>query len=285
MVRININKVKNNFWNFARYLLLTIITILIIIPFLWLLFSSVKTDTQILNDPFGLPDRLHFENYIRVFTTLDVPLFYKNTFIIASISLFFGIIITFTSSVALSLMVFKRKRVKNLLYYFFLAGLAIPVFILLIPVFFITVEFNLLNSYTSLILPYIATSIPFNILLFTGFLRDFPKEVIDAATIDGCSLFSLCIRIIVPIIKPVIVTIFIFNLLYIWNEYPFAVTLLRENDKFTVALSAALFKGRWDVDFSGIMALGAIIIIPQLTLFAFLQRYVIEGMTAGAVKG
>jgi len=255
---------------------------MMIVPFLWMIFSSFKTDNEILTKPFQLPSDFNFENYSRAFTTLDMPLFYRNTIIIASISLFFGIIITFMSSFAISLINFKFSKG---IYFFFIAGLSIPVFILLFPVFFISVKLKIINTYFSLILPYIAISIPFNTLLFTGFLKEFPKDIIDAAIIDGCRLFSLCTRIILPIIKPVTITIFIFNLLYVWNEFPLAVTLIGKRNLFTIALSAALFKGRWDIDFSGTMAAGVIIIIPQLIVFAFLQRYVIEGMTAGAVKG
>lgn len=276
------NKVKKIFFKFLRYTTVIFIAALIVIPFLWMIFSSFKTDSEILTQPFRLPATLNFENYYRAFTTLDMPLFFKNTFIIALISLFFGIVITFMSSFALSMIKFKFSKG---LYFFFISGLAIPIFILLFPVFFISAKLEIINTYISLILPYIAISIPFNTLLFTGFLREFPREIIDAAIMDGCGLFALCTRIILPIIKPVTITIFIFNLLYIWNEFPLAVTLIGKRNLFTIALSAALFKGRWDVDFSGIMAAGIIIIIPQLIVFAFLQRYVIEGMTAGAVKG
>ena len=278
----SMDKVKKIFFKFLRYTAVIFIAALIVIPFLWMIFSSFKTDSEILTQPFRLPATLNFENYYRAFTTLDMPLFFKNTFIIASVSLFFGIVITFMSSFALSMIKFKFSKG---LYFFFISGLAIPIFILLFPVFFISAKLEIINTYISLILPYIAISIPFNTLLFTGFLREFPREIIDAAIMDGCGLFALCTRIILPIIKPVTITIFIFNLLYVWNEFPLAVTLIGKRNLFTIALSAALFKGRWDVDFSGIMAAGIIIIIPQLIVFAFLQRYVIEGMTAGAVKG
>ena len=268
-----------------RYVLVIVITTIVMLPFLWTIFSSFKTDSEIVNTPFSLPAKFSFENYIRAFSTLEMPLLYKNTFIIALVAMFFGLAITFISSFALSMMVFKSKKLKNSLYYFLISGLAIPVFILLFPVYKINIMLGLVNTYASLILPYIAISIPFNTLLFTGFLKDFPREIVEAAIIDGCGLFSLWRSIIIPIIKPVITTIFIFNILYVWNEFPFAVTLINKKAMTTISLGVSLFKGRWNIDYSGIIAASVLIIIPQLILFAFLQKYIIEGMTAGAVKG
>lgn len=210
---------------------------------------------------------------------------YKNTFIVAGITIVIEILITFMSSYALSRMIFRSKKLNNMIYFLFLIGLAIPSFILLFPVYRMTILFHLMNSYTSLVLPYIATSISFNTLLFTGFLRGFPSEIEEAAVLDGCGLYTLCKSVVFPIIKPVVVTIFIFNILYIWNEYPFAVTLIGDEQMSTISLGISQFKGRFNIDYGGIIAASTMLIIPQLVFFGFFQRYIIEGMTAGAVKG
>ncbi|WP_223192225.1 carbohydrate ABC transporter permease [Paenibacillus sedimenti] len=261
------------------------VTFIVLLPFLWMILLSFKTNNEILNDPFTLPKTLSLDNYTRAWSTLKMGLLYSNTFLIAAITIVIELIITFMSSYALSRMVFRSNKLKNAILVLLLAGLAIPAFILLFPVYRITISLGLLNTYASLIIPYIATSVSFNTLLFTGFLRGFPREVEEAAVIDGCSLFTLCKSIVVPVIMPVIATVFIFNVLYIWNEFPFAVTLINKDSMQTISLGISQFKGRFNIDYGGIIAASVLLIIPQLVFFAIFQRFIIEGMTAGAVKG
>lgn len=267
------------------YLLAYGVTLLILLPVLWVGFLSFRNSSEILNNPFSWPESWSLENYKRAFATLDFFTLYKNTIIVAVITIVIEIIITFMSSFALTRMVFKSKKLQNLIQLYFISGLAIPAFILIFPVYRITILLDLLNSYWSLVLPYIATSIAFNTLLFTGFLRGFPREVEEAAIIDGSGLYTLCKSIVFPIITPVVSTVFIFNILYIWNEFPFAVTLISDAAKYTISLGISQFKGAYSIDYGGTLAAGILIIIPQLIFFGVFQRFIIEGMTAGAVKG
>ncbi|WP_248930581.1 carbohydrate ABC transporter permease [Paenibacillus hamazuiensis] len=261
------------------------VTLVVLLPFLWMILLSFKSNNDILNDPFSLPRTFGLDNYVRAWNTLNLGLLYQNTFLIAVVTIAIELVITFMSSYALSRMVFRSAKLKHSIHVLLLAGLAIPAFILLFPVYRITISLDLLNTYASLIIPYIATSISFNTLLFTGFLKGFPKEVEEAAVIDGCSLFTLCRSIVVPVIMPVVATIFIFNVLYIWNEFPFAVTLVNKDGMQTISLGISQFKGRFNIDYGGIIAASTLLIIPQLVFFAIFQRFIIEGMTAGAVKG
>jgi raffinose/stachyose/melibiose transport system permease protein len=267
------------------YILTYAVTLLVMVPFIWMIVLSFQDNQTILTNPFSLPESLNFDNYKRALETLDMGLLYKNTFIIATISVFIEMIITFMSSYAISRLIFKRDKFKNGLYYFLIIGLAIPPFILLFPIYRITITLGIENTYLSLILPYIATSIPFNTLLFTGFLKDFPSEIEEAAVIDGCNLFTLCTKVVFPVVKPVVMTIFIFNILYIWNEYPFAVTLISDSSLMTIPLAISEFKGRYNIDYGGIVSASLLFIIPQLVFYSIFQKHIIEGMTAGAVKG
>ena len=138
---------------------------------------------------------------------------------------------------------------------------------------------------TFLILPYVAVNISFNTLLFTGFLRDIPGELEEAAIIDGCNLFNLCTKVVIPVMKPTFVTIIIFNAVYIYNEFPFASTFIQNNVLNTVSLMTSMFKGQYSMDYSGIIAASLMIILPELVFYVILQKYIISGMTAGAVKG
>ncbi|MGM0884447.1 MAG: carbohydrate ABC transporter permease [Bacillota bacterium] len=262
-----------------------IVTIFILLPLLWMVLLSFKTNSDILNNPFSFPKTISFGNYARALETLNLGLLYKNTFVIAAITIVIEILITFMSSYALTRMIFRSERLKRSVTTLLLMGLAIPAFILLFPVYRLTIFFGITNTYASLVIPYIATSISFNTLLFTGFLRGFPKEVEEAAVIDGCGLFTLGRAVVFPIIMPVVATVFIFNVLYIWNEFPFAVTLISNEAMTTISLGISQFKGRFNIDYGGIIAASILLIIPQLAFFVFFQRFIIEGMTAGAVKG
>lgn len=262
-----------------------IVTLCILLPLLWMVLLSFKSNSDILNNPFSFPGTISFGNYARALETLNLGLLYKNTFIIAAITIVIEILITFMSSYALARMVFRSERLKRSVTALLLMGLAIPAFILLFPVYRLTIYFGITNTHASLVIPYIATSISFNTLLFTGFLRGFPKEVEEAAVIDGCGLFTLGRAVVFPIIMPVVATVFIFNVLYIWNEFPFAVTLISNEAMTTISLGISQFKGRFNIDYGGIIAASILLIIPQLAFFVFFQRFIIEGMTAGAVKG
>jgi raffinose/stachyose/melibiose transport system permease protein len=276
---------KETRWNRLSSILTYAVTLLVMVPFIWMIILSFQDNQTILTNPFSLPDSLNFDNYKRAFETLDMGLLYKNTFIIAVVSVFLEMIITFMSSYAISRLIYKREKLKNGLYYFLIIGLAIPPFILLFPIYRITISLGIENTYLSLILPYIATSISFNTLLFTGFLKDFPAEIEEAAVIDGCNLFTLCTKVVFPVIRPVVMTIFIFNILYIWNEFPFAVTLISDPDHMTIPLAISEFKGRYNIDYGGIVSASLLFIIPQLVFYGIFQKHIIKGMTAGAVKG
>jgi raffinose/stachyose/melibiose transport system permease protein len=276
---------RGSFKNLSQTLLTYVITLIVLLPIIWIILLSFRDNSEILNNPFSLPSKLSFDNYARAFSTLHLLTLYKNTFIIAVITIVIEIAITFMSSYALTRMVIRSSGLKKTIFILFLTGLSIPAFILIFPVYRITISLHLMNSYWSLILPYIATSISFNTLLFTGFLKGFPREVEEAAVLDGCGLYTLCKNIVFPIILPVIATIFIFNILYIWNEFPFAVTLISDEKLMTISLGISQFQGRFSVDYAGIIAASTMFIIPQLLFFGFFQRFIIEGMTAGAVKG
>lgn len=264
---------------------LVIFTLIMMIPFLFVIMLSFKNNTDILMNPLSLPKSLDFTNYINAMETLNPFRLIGNTLLVAALTMAIEMVITFLSSVALTRMVFRKQKTQTFLYSFLLLGLAIPIYVLLFPIYRMTVLFGIKGSHLSLILPYIATSVSFNTLIFTGFLREFPSELEEAAIIDGCSLWQTIWKIMVPIVKPVLVTVFIFNVLYIWNEFPLAVTLISDEKMATISLGISMFKGRYTIDYGGIIAASLMIMTPQVIFYGFFQKYIIEGMTAGAVKG
>ena len=261
-----------------------LITFLILLPLLWIVLLSFQSSSQILSNPFSV-STLSFKNYINTLTTLPLLQMYGNTILLAVTSVTLGTVITFMSSYALTRMVFKHPRFQSSLRLYLLAGLAIPVYILLFPVYQLDLLFGIYGTYAALIIPYVAVSIPFNTLLFTGFLRELPEELEEAAIIDGSGLFRLCWSIVLPLMRPVIATVLIFNVVYVFNEFPFVSILINNPAMTTVSLAASQFQGVYSVDYGGMMAAATIVVIPQLILYAIFQKQVVAGMTVGAVKG
>ena len=266
------------------YIAMILITVLVMFPFLWMIILSFKTNAEIMSSPLSLPETLNFDNYKNAFATLDFLQLYANTFFVCIASLAFELVITLCSSFVLWRMVFKSARLKKMIYGFLIMGLSISPFILLFPVYKISVALGL-HGKVALIFPYVATSISFNTLLLVGYLKALPSEIDEAAVIDGCTIWDLMVRVILPMAKPVIATVVIFNALYIWNEFPFASVMLRDVTDYTLSMGASFFKGNYTVDYGGIVASSIMIIIPELIFYGLFQKNIVEGMTAGAVKG
>lgn len=264
--------------------MMLIITLLVVFPFMWMVMLSFKTNAEILSAPLAFPKAFNLDNYKHATEVLDFVKLYGNTFLVCIVSLVLEIIITFCSSFVLSRMEFKNKKIASIIYGFLIMGLSISPFILLFPVYKINVTLGLRDK-LALILPYVATSISFNTLLLVGYLKSLPTEIDEAAIIDGCNLWDLMTKVILPMCKPVIATVVIFNVLYIWNEFPFASVMLRDVSDYTLSMGASFFKGTYTVDYGGIVASSIMIIIPELIFYGIFQKNIVEGMTAGAVKG
>lgn len=267
----------------VMYAGMVLITLMMVFPFMWMVLLSFKTNSDIMLAPLSMPNGIDFQNYRNALETLNYPRMYYNTFLICGLSILIELTITFLSSFVLARMEFNKK-IKGMIYGFLILGLTISPFILLFPVYRINLFFGLKEK-AGLILPYVATSISFNTLLLVGYLKSLPKEIDEAALIDGCSLRQLIAKVVLPMSKPVIATVVIFNVLYIWNEYPFASVMLRNINNFTLSMGASFFKGKFSVDYGGIVASSIMIIIPQLVFYGLFQRNIVDGMTSGAIKG
>lgn len=260
------------------------VTFLIVLPLLWIVLLSFQPSDKILNDPFSFV-ALTLDNYANALTSLPLLQMYGNTLLIALVSVTIGAAVSFMAAFALTRMIFRRRRVQSSVRFYLLAGLAVPVYILLFPVYRLDLALGVFGTYAALILPYIAVSIPFNTLLLTGFLRDFPGEIEEAAIIDGAGLWRLCTSVVLPLMRPVLATILIFNVVYVFNEFPFASILINDPEMVTVSLAVSRFQGQFTVDYGGMMASATLVLLPQLVIYALFQRHVIAGMTVGAVKG
>lgn len=265
------------------YIVTTIFTIISVFPFAWMILLSFKTNNQIMSDPLSLPTSLNFANYIDAVNTLNYAQMYGNTFLICVVAILLEIFITFMSSFAIARMDFNAN-VKNMAYSYLIIGLSVSPFILLFPVYRISTILHF-SGKPGLALVYAATSISFNTLLLTNYLRTLPAEIDEAAIIDGANLRQLIVSVILPLTKPVMATVIIFNVLYVWNEYPFASIMLRNISDYTLSMGASFFKGKYTVNYGGIIASSIIIIIPELIFYGIFQKNIVDGMVSGAVKG
>ncbi|YAD77173.1 carbohydrate ABC transporter permease [Bifidobacterium longum] len=191
-------------------ILMVVITVLMVFPLLWMLMMSFKSNAEIMSDPLSWPKALNWDNYRNALKTLNYPRLYLNTFVVCVVSLIIELTITFFSSFALARMTYKRPGLTKAVYAFLIAGLSVTPFILLFPVYKINMFFGLKEQW-ALIMPYVASSISFNTLLFVGYLKALPAEIDEAAVIDGCSIWDLMFRVILPMTKPVIATVVIFQ--------------------------------------------------------------------------
>ncbi|MEV4773957.1 carbohydrate ABC transporter permease [Microbacterium sp. LWO13-1.2] len=251
-------------------------------PVLWMLSSSFKSNTQIFELPPRLiTDTFSFEAYIAIFTNPETMRFFLNSYIVAGAVTILTLIVAIQAAYAFSRFEFRGKRILNVV---IVSVQAVPPITLLIPYFGLMVALGLYNSYAGLILTYMVFTLPYAIIMMTGYFNTLPKELDEAVRVDGAGSMTALWRILVPISVPGIVSVGIYTFMIAWNEYLFALTLTRTIDMRTVPIGIQLLMGQHSYEWNQIMAMSVLGSIPVLILFLFFQRYFISGLTAGSVK-
>ncbi|MCZ4299702.1 MULTISPECIES: carbohydrate ABC transporter permease [Microbacterium] len=251
-------------------------------PVLWMLSSSFKSNTQIFELPPRLvTDTFSFDAYIAIFTNPETMRFFLNSYIVAGSVTILTLIVAIQAAYAFSRFEFRGKRILNVV---IVSVQAVPPITLLIPYFGLMVALGLYNSYAGLILTYMVFTLPYAIIMMTGYFNTLPKELDEAVRVDGAGSMTALWRILVPISVPGIVSVGIYTFMIAWNEYLFALTLTRTIDMRTVPIGIQLLMGQHSYEWNQIMAMSVLGSIPVLILFLFFQRYFISGLTAGSVK-
>jgi raffinose/stachyose/melibiose transport system permease protein/N-acetylglucosamine transport system permease protein len=250
----------------------------------WIVLSSLKSNRDLFQNVWSLPQELHGENYVKVWKTFDLSIYFTNTLIVVPIAVIMILVVAAPAAYVLSRATFKGRE---LLLNFFIMGMGIPFAILVIPLYFLLTKLQIIDSLSGLILVYISLSLPFTIFVLHGFFRSFPSELEEAAAIDGCSPFSTFVKIVLPISSPGLITVTIFNFIGIWNEYLLALVLLRSEGKRPLSLglyalqSSMQYTGDWVALFAGVV----IVLIPILIFYVVMSEKIMEGLTLGALKG
>lgn len=263
------------------YPIFTLLALTILFPLFWMIYSSLKSDTDIFANVFALPTTIYLENYKTVFTTGGMDIYFKNSLIVSVVSV--AGILVFASMAAYALAMF-RLRGGTLVFIFLLIGLMIPPQALIISGFKWMATLRLLSTYWALLFTYFGWT-SFGILVLRNFFMSVPQELKDAARIDGASHWQMFTRIMLPLARPSIATIAIFNFMWIWNDFIYPLVYMQTQDMYTVPLGILFLNGRYIIQWGLQMAGLAVATIPPMIVYYVFQKQFVRGIMAGALKG
>ena len=275
-------KKKISIYHIVCAVILLIMVIICIYPIVWMFFGSMKDKAEFYTNIWGLPKQIHLDNYIAAWKNADLGRRFINSLIVTLGSMCIMIPVTSCAAYAVARLNFKGK---NLIYMYLLLGIMIPAGVLGIPTFTVAMKMGLLNSHFGLMLIYAAQNIAMGMFIMRGFFISLPRELEEAAMIDGCSRFGCFVRIIVPLARAGVATQVIFNGLTIWNDYFMANIMITKDELRTLPLSIANFVGKHSKNYPELFAMLTMATIPVIIVFVLSQKSFIEGVAAGAVKG
>ena len=269
---------------FFMNLVLWIFSLSCIFPLVWMLYSSFKEKRAFNADIIGLPKSPTLINYIRILTNKDYHLGESmwNSVRTTVLSIVLIVLFSYVVGYILARVRFKLNRV---LYAMFLMGMLIPVHSLLVPIYVVFRNCGLSNRWFTLLLPYISFGLPMGIFLVEGYVKGIPVSLEEAAAIDGSTFSKTLFQVILPICKPILVTVAIIQVFSCWNEFSFALVLIKSVDLQTVPLALTQFKGQFASDYPKQMAAMLITMAPIVVLYFAFSKQIIKGMVSGAVKG
>lgn len=289
-------KSKNNYISKAlMYVVLGILAILIIIPVAWVFLASVKTDSEFYRSPWALPKGVYLQNFADAWNKANMGSFMLNSVLVTAMALVLLIVISLPAAYVLARFKFKGNIFWNILV---MAGLFINVNYIVVPIFLMLNQGDailrqvfgfpiFLNNLFVLALVYASTALPFTIYLLVGYFKSLAKDFEEAAYIDGAGYFATMFKVMIPMAKPSIITIILFNFLAFWNEYIISMTLLTKPELKTlpVGLMNLMAAQRSAVQYGQMYAGLVIVMLPTLILYMLVQRKLTQGMTLGGLKG
>ena len=272
-----------------KNVILCIVSVLVLcfllFPLFWTLNTSLKTEQEIFqNPPTFYPHVLNTQSYAAQVETGDFNMFrsFANSFLISLSSMLIAVVLAVPASYAIAKYRFKGRKVMLL---FFLVTQMLPVSVLLTPMFIMFKGMHVYNTWWSAILADTTIGIPFSILILKNYFASIPKELEEAAYIDGCTRFGAFMRILVPVAKPGIIVCAVFSFLYAWGDLAYGMTFILDQQKRPITAGIFNFMGQYGTRWSYLSAFAIVTIIPVAVIFIFMQKYIIAGMTNGAVKG
>ena len=263
--------------------MLAIWAIIQLYPLFWLFLFSVKNNTEIFGgNILGFPRIWQWSNYSEALSSGNVGRYFINSTIVTVLTIVISSILVATSAYAIVRMKWKYSK---LVLTIFLMGMMVPIHATLLPLFIILKNLNLLNTYASLVIPYVAFAIPMGIFILTGFLYTIPRELEESAFLDGCNIYKSFYYIILPLIRPALATIAIFTYLSTWNELMFANTFINNDAIKTLTVGIMSLSGQYQTEWGPIGAGLVIATIPTILIYVLLSEQVQKSLVVGAVKG
>jgi N-acetylglucosamine transport system permease protein len=263
--------------------MLVLWSIMVGLPLLWAVMTSFKDDASIFTSPWSLPSTLHFDNWSRAWSQAHMSDYFLNTVLVVAFSLLGTLVLGSMAAYVLARFEFPLNR---FIYYLFVGGMSFPVMLALVPLFYVMNNMQLLNTLPGLVLVYIAYSLPFTVFFLTSFFRTLPTSIAEAAFVDGASHTRTFFQIMLPMARPGLISVGIFNFLGQWNQYMLPTVLNTDPDRKVLSqglVELAVSQG-YKGDWSGLFAGLVMAMLPVLAAYIIFQRQVVAGLTAGALK-
>lgn len=265
-----------------RRAVLIVLVAFTLFPFLWALVASVRPESELFGAATLLPRSLTAAHYRALFEERDFWIPIRNSLIVAAATTLFCVLVGSAAAYALARLQFRGRRA---ILAFILAVTMFPQISIVSPLFLLLRTLRLIDTYPGLVLPYLTFAMPLTVWLLTAYFRQIPRELEEAARIDGAPRSTILLRVIAPLATPGIATTAILTFIYCWNEFLFALSFTLTPDRHTVPVAIALFRGRYEVPWGQILAAAMITTAPVAALVLAAQRRIVQGLTAGAVKG
>jgi len=264
------------------YVCLGIVAVFQVFPIIWLFFFSLKDNSEIFTgSPFALPSEFRWENYIKVWEG-GIGGYFWNSIWITGVAIIFTVLLASMATFAITRM---RWKLSGPVLGLFMVGLMIPIHSAIIPLFSMFLNVHLIDNPWSIVITYTAYNLPITMMILLGFYYTLPREIEEAAIIDGCSVHRMFFQVILPMTMPVMSTTVIINMIYNWNEFVFVNTFISSDKYKTLTVGIQNFIGQYMTDWGAIGATLIISVLPILVAFIFFSNKVVEGISASAVKG
>lgn len=264
------------------YILLSVLAVVYLLPLLWVIYVSLKDDKTLFVSPWAMPEHLMFENYSFAWTAGRLGVATLNSAIVCGVTLILCLLVGSMAAFAIGRL---KWKLSGAMMTYFLTGMMIPVHCILIPVFTRFSRMHLTNSLTGLILPYLTLSLPITIFIMTGFFQSLPNELFESACIDGCSIYRSFTHIALPLSRTGLFVTGLMTFVANWNELLLAMVFISEDSKKTLPVSLSKFVGPYNTNYSQMFAAIVIAIIPTIIVYCMFSNQIVDGLTAGAVKG
>lgn len=254
---------------------------IVLLPLLLVVGNTMRDTRDIFKNPVALPSSINFDSYVRAWEEASFNIYFFNSLYITVSAVVLATAVSASAAYILGRYTFRGSRVLSA---FFLAGLMLPFRLAIVPLFLMLNKFGLIDNRLGLVLVYAATGIPFSIFILSAFFRQLPKELSEAARIDGASEFAIFGRIMLPLVRPALATVTVFQFVPLWNDFFFPLILLRSTEKWTLPVGMTRFFGEFQADWSTLFAGLIITTLPLIILFLLATKQIIAGLTAGVSK-